>query len=174
LKRGIVVAVLLIAAGAAWWLYGRGALGGSIDAGDVTMQWRGTYHGQLTLKGRVTWCPVTRVGILQAVSGDTGVMIVFYERDSLAAGPHPVAAPAQAPAATRPTATAALRWLYSGKDTVLAAFRSETGSMQVRRGPGTISGDLSARMRPMTGFDTLVVRGEFRDLPIVTTAVGCS
>jgi hypothetical protein len=168
------IIIVLLIAGAGWWFYRSHSAAGAIRTGHVSLQWRGKYQGRLDLPGQVSWCPVTRVGVLQSVSSDTGAMIVFYERDSLIPATYPISAPAQAAAGVRPAGTAALRWLHTAKDTVLAAFRSESGTMQVHRAPGTISGTLSARMRSMSGIDTLVLHGEFRDLPIVTTAVGCS
>jgi hypothetical protein len=174
LKRAITIIIVLLIAGAAWWFYRSHNATGAVRAGHVSLQWRGKYPGRLDLAGEVSWCPVNRVGVLQSVSSDTGVMIVFYERDSLIPATYPISAPAQAASGVRPAGTAALRWLHTGKDTVLAAFRSETGTMQIHRAPGMISGTLSARMRSMSGNDTLVLRGEFRDVPIVTTAVGCS
>ena len=66
-----------------------------------------------------------------------------------------------------------MRWMRLERDTALAGFRALSGVAQVRLAPGKASGDLNARMRGVTGPDTVTVRAVFRDVPVVSTAVGC-
>ena len=66
-----------------------------------------------------------------------------------------------------------MRWMRLERDTALAGFRALSGTARIRLTAGKASGDLDARMRSVTGADTLTVRGVFRDVPVVATAVGC-
>ncbi|MGH7593341.1 MAG: hypothetical protein ACRELE_05755 [Gemmatimonadales bacterium] len=140
----------------------------------LAIEWRGKYPGRMVLPAQLNWCPVTRVGVLEAVSGDSGVAIVLFEHEALTAATHPVFSHEFAATAPRPAATAAVRWMRLAKDTALAGFRSLSGAVKVQLAPGKISGDINARMQSVAGFDTLVVRGIFRDVPVVTTSIGCS
>jgi len=143
-------------------------------AAHLAVDWRGTFRGRLTLPARINWCPVTRVGLLEAISGDSGLAIVLYEREALTGAPHPVTSPDLAGAAQRPAATVALRWLRIAADTQLALFRSQGGVVHLQFRDGKASGDVTARMQALTTTDTLVVHGVFKEVPVVTTAVGCT
>lgn len=169
------VAVVVVLGGAlAWIINHRGGIG-PLHAGSATLaiEWRGKFRGRMVLPAQINWCPVTRVAVLEAVSGDSGVAIVLYEQNALTGGAHPVFSPEVAASARRPSATAAMRWMRLDRDTALAGFRALSGAAQIRLVPGKASGELDARMRSVTGPDTLTVRGVFRDVPVVSTAVGC-
>lgn len=144
--------------------------GGGPRSGELRVEWLGRRTASATLPGKVTWCPATRLALVEAVSSDTGLMIVLYERDSITAGQHPVAPPAMGAGTPRPGATVSIRWV---RDTALVGFRSEGGSVTVRKAKGTISGSFEGRMRASNGGDSLRLSGKFRDLPLVTTSVGC-
>jgi len=126
------------------------------------------------LPATVRWCPVTRTGILEAVSGDTGVAIVLYERDSLTSVPHVVIQPDAAAAAARPASSMVMRWVRLGSDTALAMYRSTRGTVRLRITAEAASGDVNARLQSTSGTDSLVVTGTFRNLPVATTAAGCT
>ena len=179
MKRSRVVAValgLVALAGGGWWLVTQGGASGTLSApgAHLAMRWRGKYQGRMTLPATLNWCPGTRRGILEALSGDSGVAVVLYERDSLTSGPHVVASPDPAAPVPTPGATVVMRWMQIGGDTALAGFRSQGGTVRLSRAGGRASGDINARMRSLSGTDTLLVQGVFRDVPVVTTAAGCT
>lgn len=170
------VAVVIVIAAAGFRLMTRRGAAGPLRAGsaELAIEWRGKYRGRMVLPAKINWCPVTRVAVLEAVSGDSGVAIVLYEREALTGGPHPVLSPDMAASAPRPVATAALRWIRVDTDTALAGFRALSGAVRIQLAPGKLSGDIDARMLGVTKPDTLVVRGVFRDVPVISSAVGCS
>lgn len=174
-KLGGAGGVLIIAFAVGAWLWMRRDVGGSLraSAGSLVVEWRGNLRGRMELPAQLNWCPVTRVGVLEAVSGDSGVAIVLYERNALTAGPHPVLPSEVAATAARPAAAAAMRWVRRGRDTALAGFRATSGTVGVTLVSGTISGSLDSRMHSVSGTDSLMVRAAFRGVPVVATAVGC-
>lgn len=179
MRRGCIVATTFIVAVLAtggWWLVGRRDGATSLDAepAHLAVRWRGKYQGAMTLPARINWCPGTRHGILEAISGDSGVAVVLYERDSLTSGAHLVASPDLAASIQAPGATVVMRWMRTGRDTAITGFRSQGGTVAISFASGLGSGDINARMRAASGSDTLVVRGAFRDVPVVTTAAGCN
>ena len=165
----IFIIVLALAAGA-WRMFGRGTTRGA----ELVVSWRGKLAGTMTLPATLNWCPVTRVGVLEAMSGDSGVALLLYERDSLTPGPHTMVSPDASGAAPKPTASFVMRWLRSGSDTALAGFRSESGTTRIQFVGGKASGDINARMRSVVGVDSVVVQASFSGVPVVTTAKGCT
>jgi len=165
----ILVVVALVAAGTGWWLFGRGD--DSDRAPSVHVEWLGSHRGETALPGRIAWCPVTRTATLSAMSNDTGLMVNLLEADSLSATAHPVISPEARDQAPHPSATAAIRW--ASDSTGIYGFRSVSGLVNLTEVGDRVSGSLDIRMRAPVGFDTLVVRADFRDLPVVTSAVGC-
>ncbi|MGH7582880.1 MAG: hypothetical protein ACREL5_06635 [Gemmatimonadales bacterium] len=166
------VAVIAAAAGAVWLAFRPGH--SSETSARLSLTIRGSLRGSMRLPAKVRWCPVTRTGMLEAVSGDTGVAIVLYERDSLTALPHAILRPEAAGAAARPASSMVMRWVRLGGDTALAMYRSTSGTVRLKLSPGVASGDVNARLQSITGTDALQVTGTFRDLPVATTAAGCS
>lgn len=164
----LVVGVLAVIGGALWWILGRD---GPADGGVVRIEWRGSHRGETVLPGEIAWCPVTRMGTLSAISGDTGLLVTLSESDSLTPAPHPVVAPEARELAPRPSAIAALRW--AGDSGNLIGYRSVSGLVDLASTGARASGSLDMRMRAPVGADTLVVQAEFRDLPVVASAVGC-
>lgn len=168
IRRALVVLVVVLVAGAAaWWLLRDGDAAG----GSVTIEWRGSRIGRATLPARIAWCPITRLATLEAVSNDTGLVITLLEQDSLSNGPHQAVVPEIRDRSPVPNAVAALRWVLS-TDT-LVGYRSSSGVVDVSTAAGVASGRIDLRMRSPVGMDTLVVRGEFRAVPVVASAVGC-
>ena len=178
MRRGRVVAALVLVPALAiggWWFFGRSSAD-SLRAGsaELSVRWRGTYQGAMSLPATLNWCPVTRVGVLEAMAGDSGVALILYERDSLTSGPHAIMSPDMAPSAAKPGASFVMRWLRTKPDTAVTGFRSESGTARIQIAGGKASGDINARMRGATGPDTLVVQGGFSGVSIVTTAKGCT
>jgi hypothetical protein len=179
MTRGRIVAVVVLAAvvaGGGWWLFGRqrGTAALNVRAAHLAVRWSGKYRGSMTLPARLNWCPGTRRGILEAISGDSGVAIVLYERDSLTSGSHAVGSPDSAASLATPGATVVMRWMRTDRDTAVTGFRSQRGTVRINLSGGQASGDVNARMRAPSGLDSLVVAGVFRDIPVVTTAAACS
>ena len=82
-------------AGVLAWIVNRRGSAGALHAGpaQLAIEWRGKLRGRMVLPAQINWCPVTRVAVLEAVSGDSGVAIVLYEQNALTAGAHPVFSP---------------------------------------------------------------------------------
>lgn len=179
MRRVRVVAIAVVIGALAlggWWLLGQSRGAGPLSArvAHLAVRWSGKYSGNMNLPAKLNWCPGTRRGILEAISGDSGVAVVLYERDSLISGPHTVVNPDMAMSASAPAASVVMRWMRAGRDTVLVGFRSQGGTVRIELLGGQASGDVNARLRAPTGSDTLLIHAVFRDVPVVTTAAGCS
>ena len=169
------IAAVVVFGGAFAWIVNHRGGSGALRAGpaQLAVEWRGRFRGRMVLPAQINWCPVTRVAVLEAVSGDSGVAIVLYEQNALTAGAHPVFSPEAAASAPRPSATAAMRWMRLERDTALAGFRAVSGTARIGLVAGKASGQLDARMRSVSGQDSVTVRGVFREVPVVSTAIGC-
>lgn len=167
-----VVVVAAILATTWWYGFGPGRAAHGARKGTIAFDWRGTFNGRAVLPARVSWCPVTRIGVLDAIAADTGVEIVFYEHDSLSAGTHAIVAPSDSAAMPRPGATVAFRW-SPGSDS-LEGFRSGSGTAALRWSEGTLSGVANALLHAAIGFDTLRFSATFDHLPVTATATGCN
>ncbi len=178
MNRGRVAAVVgLVAAvaGGAWWLRNRspGVPIGGVAANSVTLGWKGALEGSTTLPATVNWCPGSRVAIIEALSNDTGFVLVIHAADSLAKGTLSVL-PAEfitSPGSPRPVAASALRW--PADTAVLAGYRGQTGLLELVPAAGTISGTFTIRMQPPMSQDTISLTGAFRNLKVESRAVGC-
>jgi len=165
--------LLLIALGAAAWWSTRagGGSGATADPGMLAVQWRGKYRGATTLPAKVNWCPVTRTGVLEAITGDTGVAVVIYEENALTRGPHAAVMPGISTVLPRPGASVVMRWPRDSS--ALLAFTSQSGLIDLRPTAKLLSGTIAVRLRAASGNDTLTLSGSFTDVPIVAMAVGC-
>ncbi len=178
MKRGgrllVLLIVILALGGAGWWWVrgGASALGGT--SAELTMSWNGKYQGSMSSPATLNWCPVTRIGVLEAVSGDSGLAIILYERDSLTSGPHPLFSPEVAVGAAKPGASAVMRWVRTHPDTGVTGFRTSSGTVRIQFTGGKASGDINARMRSVTTADSITIQGLFRNVPVVATAKGCT
>ena len=128
----------------------------------------------MTAPARLNWCPVTHVGVLEAISGDSGVSIVLYERESFTIGAAPDRRTGGRCRRIAPGCGRRLRWLRLDPDTALSGYRSKSGTGRCASLAVPASGDVQRPARVDVGRDTLMLRGVFRDVPVVTTAVGCS
>lgn len=165
-----LVAVGAIAAGGYWWTTRDDDA--RLLPGMVAVEWAGSARGSAVLPGEVHWCPVTRIARLEAISNDTGVIVLLYENDSLSAAPHQVLGPEFGAGGTpRPGATAAIRWVH---DTLrVMGFRAVNGVVDLTTASPAVTGAFNIRMQHPTRMDTLTVRGNFRDLPVTIAAIGC-
>ena len=75
----------------------------------LEVEWVGSDTGKLVAPVTAEWCDSLRMLELRAVQGDTGIALVLYPADSLAAGPYRMLPPERAKA-TRPSAALALRF----------------------------------------------------------------
>lgn len=108
---------------------------------------------------------------LTAVRGDTGFLVTLLEPDSLSVGRHQVVTPANRDLSPKPNATASLRWV---KDTTaVVGFASVSGVVELSATGERVSGSMDLRLRMPSALDTLVLKGDFRGLPVVSSAVGC-
>jgi hypothetical protein len=168
-KRAWLVVAVAAVGGAAWWALRPER--GSAATGVVTLEWRGTDRGAARLPAKVSWCPVTRIATLSAISTDTGLLVTLHEVDSMRTGPHPVVSPALRDVSPRPSATAALRWV---KDTsAILGYASVSGMVNMSAVGTAASGSMEVRFRKPATLDTIVLRADFRDVPVVASAVGC-
>jgi hypothetical protein len=167
-----VVGLLAVAGGATWWLL-RGARPATAqaDPGTLSVNWRGAFRGATVLPARLNWCPVNRTGVLEAISGDTGVAVVVYEENALTRGPHAAVMPGVSSVLPRPGASVVMRWPRDSS--ALLSFTSQSGLVELRPVGTLVSGTLSIRMRATSGSDTLTLAGSFTDVPVTAMAVGC-
>ena len=164
----IVLAIAVLALGAGWWL---GRTVEAASSGQVAVEWVGSRSGRAVLPAQVAWCPITRVGTLEAISNDTGLVVTFLEADSLSNGPHHVVSTEIREQSPRPSAVAAIRWVSDSG--MLEGFRSVSGTVDLRTGNALASGTFEIRLRAQRGLDTLVMRGDFTNLAVTAGAVGC-
>jgi len=181
MSRGRVVAVVAVVvvvaavAGGAWWLRSRstGIPIGGVAANSVTLGWKGALRGTATLPATVNWCPGSRVAIIEALSNDTGFVLVIHAADSLAKGTLGIL-PAEfiaSPGSPRPVASSGLRW--PADSATLAGYRGQTGLLELVPTAGSISGTFTIRMQPPMSQDTISLTGAFRNLKVESRAVGC-
>lgn len=167
---GIVV-VLAAAGGATWWFL-RGGAPVASTAGRITLTWAGTFRGAASLPATVNWCPGKRIAIIEAVSHDTGFMVVLHERDSLVKGYHAVLPHEFMATGPRPAAVASLRWPQDSA--TLVGFRGVQGKLELAPAAGRISGTFEFQARqPGAKPESLLVTGSFAGLAVESRAAGC-
>lgn len=166
--RATLMILVVLAAAAIWWLLRRDRSG---SGGQVTVEWHGGREGSAVLPAQIAWCPITRIGTLEAISNDTGLIVTLLEVDSLASGSRHVVSHEIREQSPRPSALAAIRWVSDSGQ--LEGFRSVSGTVDLQAANAVASGRFEIRMRAQRGADTLVVRGDFVGLSITAGAVGC-
>jgi hypothetical protein len=136
----------------------------------LELQWKGTDRGAFTGPATGQWCGPLRLLEIRSVKGDTGVAVAVYPRDTLVAGIYPIRPPLRAESLP-PAAAVALRW---AGPTSVKGFQGESGSVVLQRpSGGTVSGRLTAAARSATDTGFLELTGQFRDLAVGETKVGC-
>lgn len=173
-RAGWLLAIGVVAAGggAAWWLTrGSGDGASTADPGTIALSWKGKFRGSAVLPAKLNWCPVNRTGVLEAISGDTGVAVVVYEANALTRGPHPAVMPGVSSVLPRPGASVVMRWPRDSS--ALLSFTSQSGLVELRPTAKLVSGTISIRLRATSGSDTLTLAGSFTDVPVTAMAVGC-
>lgn len=177
-RRGVaaiaVVVVIGLVAGWGWWHH-RAASPPITSPAHLAVKWQGRHPGRMTFAAALHWCPVTRVGVLEAISGDSGMVVAVFERNSLTSGAFALLPPT-ADSAVRPRATVALRWMRIDKDSVLEQFVTGSGALHLQLSGSLASGTVSARLYAAApaAHDSIAVQGVFRDVPVLTTATGCT
>lgn len=166
-KNLVILAVLLAALAGGWYLL-RGDAG---PANSINLAWSGSRSGKVQLPAQLSWCPVTRVATLEAVRNDTGMLMTLLEVDSLTDGPRHVVSPSIRDQSPRPSALASMRWVG---DSGLVGFRSVSGVVDLLGDSRQLSGSFELQMQAPGSRDTIVLRGDFRDVPVEITAVECS
>ena len=164
----IVLAIAVLALGAGWWL---GRTVEEAVSGEVTVEWVGSRQGRAVLPAQIAWCPITRIGTLEAISNDTGLIVTLHENDTLSSGPRHVVSTEIRDQSPRPSAVAAIRWVSDSG--MLEGFRSVSGTVDMQAANALASGTFEIRLRAQRGADTLVMRGDFTNLAVTAGAVGC-
>ncbi len=167
----IALVVAVIVAVAWWWRKESQRRSGEPANGEIALTWRGRYRGSTILPAALNWCPESRIALLEAVSSDTGVVLVLHEMSTLSRGLHPVVGPTDITAIPRPGATVALRWVRDSA--TIIGFHATGGTVTLDDIGATASGQVDVRMQKPGSADTLRLRGTFARLPVTTTAVGC-
>lgn len=168
----LLLGVVAVGSTLTWWLVrDRGGQLSPASAGTLAIQWRGSQRGEAVLPARVNWCPVNRTGVLEAIAGDTGVAVVIYEVNALTRGAHAAVMPGGGAIVPRPGASVVMRWPKDSS--ALLAYASQSGLVDLQLAPKLLSGTLSIRMRAASGSDSLMLTGNFTDVPVVAMAVGC-
>ncbi len=134
------------------------------------LTWEGMQVGSASLPTAFTWCPGQRLGILEAVSNDTGMVIVLHEREQLQAGNRNVI-PADTDGALPPWATAGFR---VARDSLLLGFSAQYGSITLTGSMADgFGGTMELTLRRPGRQDSVVVTGRFDPTPVVGRTAGC-
>ncbi|MES2304765.1 MAG: hypothetical protein V4558_04630 [Gemmatimonadota bacterium] len=167
----VVLVVVALGGGAWWWLRDHNRASAPAEPGTLAVTWKGRYRGATVLPARLNWCPVNRTGVLEAISGDTGVAVVVYEENALTRGPHAAVMPGVSSVLPRPGASVVMRWPRDSS--ALLTFTSQSGLVELRPSANLVTGTLTIRLRATSGSDTLTLAGSFTDVPVTAMAVGC-
>jgi hypothetical protein len=136
---------------------------GGTGSGEIDVRWTGGERGRLSGPASADWCAPLRLLEIRGISGDTGVALAIYPKDSVTPGKYRLIDPARAESLP-PAAALALRW---AAQTAVKGFRGESGSVSVERsGSGALSGRVAAAARSVTDTQTLAIEGSFSGLVI--------
>jgi hypothetical protein len=169
--RAALLVILLAMAGYVVLRLTRGS--GAPQPGTILLSVGGRYRTTVTLPATATWCPVTRMAQLEAVSVDTGFSVALRENEAVTTGQHPVFAPEMLQQAPKPSATAAMRWLRMS-DTTVVAYRAVSGHVDLDEAGALVSGSVTLRLFNGVGNDSLPVQGRFAGVKLVAMAAGCT
>jgi hypothetical protein len=162
----------------AGWLAAIGCLAGcTADAGPVRSgprleaRWTGPEAAAFHAPAVAEWCDSLNLLEIVATSGDTGIAIAIYPRESVATGAYPVRPPAAADS-DPPASAIGLRYF---SQTAVRGFQSDSGTLALTRGSdGILSGRFRAAAHPVTGKGPLSVTGSFEGLRRRPATRGCS
>jgi hypothetical protein len=160
--RGLVLITLIVL----------GCSGSTEDSGaKLDISWRGSADGDLNGTAVATYCPATGLLEVIATQGDSGAGFVLFPSDSMVReGTYPIFLPA-IPTETRPGALAALRWFDA---TRLDVFEGSGGEVRIESVAGDrLTGSLAVFMRGIANSDTLLVTGQFADVPVTIGDATC-
>ena len=139
-------------------------------AGMMSVQWTGRLRGSLSAPATARWCAADTLLEIIAVRGDTAVGLTLIARDSARAEIY-VVNETQNFAPGRPQAAVALRLLG---EMSLLGFEAIAGQVHVTQSGGPmVSGALDVRLRPVSGADTLQMKGSFERIPVGAAAGVC-
>ncbi len=112
--------------------------------GRLESRWTGADTAQFAATATAQWCAMGKYVEIQAVRGDTGILVAVFPKDTGWAGTYRLtAAPDEA---SRPTALVVWRWADLSK---VDGVRSDSGTVQLRREPG---GKVSGKCRSKDRF----------------------
>ena len=138
--------------------------------GRLEMEWSGQNKGRLAAPATAEWCDSLKVLEIRALSGDSGVAIALYPKDTIRSDSYPVMPPAKADS-VQPAAAVALR--YFG-ETAVKGFQGDSGRVLVRdTAGGRVSGRFSASLKSATDANRLRAGGAFHDVRVVRAQRGC-
>jgi len=136
----------------------------------LEMEWSGQNKGRLAAPATAEWCDSLKVLEIRALSGDSGVSIALYPKDTIRADSYPVMPPAKADSVP-PAAAVALR--YFG-ETSVKGYQGDSGRVLVRDTTGgRLSGRFSASLKSATDGSRLRVGGAFHGVRVVPASRGC-
>lgn len=116
------------------------------------------------------WCDERRALEIRGIAGDTGLGLVLYPVDTIAADSYRVVLPEGADSAP-PAAAIALRVFSTN---TIQGYQGDSGSVALRRGKdGELSGVIDARARSVVNGQVVTVSGKVGDLTIVPQKRGC-
>ncbi|HEX5386716.1 MAG TPA: hypothetical protein VFW66_08465 [Gemmatimonadales bacterium] len=177
LAQAALVGAMVAAAGA---VVACGARGRGGPGGTVRLNWHAagsdsasdSASGAMLVPGMATWCEGTRIAVVTAAQGDTGLGIVLHPRDSLAAGTYTISTPE--PPSRTDAAGAALAFRLTTAATV-NGYRSTAGRLTLTRvRAGRVWGTFTAQARQQAGTGTLTLAGELTGVPMRTGGPACA
>ncbi|HEU5219204.1 MAG TPA: hypothetical protein VFU23_11125 [Gemmatimonadales bacterium] len=138
--------------------------------GTLAVEWSGKLRGSFTAPATARWCPADTLLEIIAARADTAIGISLLARDSVSAGVYLVNG-IQTFTPGRPQASAALRMLG---DATLLGYEGMSGQITVGEGGSrAVSGTIEVRFRPVSGMDTLQVKGSFDRIPVTQAGGIC-
>lgn len=150
---------------------GAAACAGGSSPGHLEAAWTGADTARFKAPVEGLWCPGERHLELSAVQNDTGIGVLLYSVDSLAAGDYPVFDP-RGGTVTRPGAVVASRWFAQ---TLIVGYQSDSGLVTLRLSPsGKLSGQFGARLHAAQGSGVLQLRGKFSDVQTGSPLLRCT
>ncbi len=147
----------------------------AVDGGArIETTWTGGDTGAFAVPAAGAWCAKGRYLEIRAARGDTGVAVAIFPKDSAPdriAGVYKVIK--EAADSSRPTAAVAMRW---SDPTAVAGFRSDSGTVTVRRGTnGVLEGDVQTSGPLLGGLPRRIqVDGSFRAVAVDTASRDCA